>query len=462
MSSYEDTDADGPGLNLTLRQLAWPIYTPTLFQAVGDGVAIPLIPIMVHQLFDSTESMVGAAVSVFALGRLCVNVPAGRFIAARGIRRSMLAAMQLQFFAFTLAAMAPSVGVLLLSQMARGCGFSLWSLSRQTFITANVAPDRRGRAMAGIGGMSRASLFLGPVLGGSMAAHVSIRSAMWMAAAFQVGAMVCLAWLLPAGCDGPGGAQARNDRSNGNEGDEGSASAEEHARKRSCWGIFLVHWRDLLVFGFFVFCLSAVRDARNVLHPLQALVGLELGNDSVGHVVAFSNFVDMALFPVAGLLMDSFGRKAAAVPSLGIQALSFALLPSAGGQTSLMVVSALCGAGNGISSGMVMTIGSDLAPMDIRAQFLGLYRTFSDLGSLLGPLVVGVVAEHGGLATASWVACCIGALGAVWMAFVARETLVPKQKQRRSAPAEIPVGGGGRRQLNLPWQRQTNAAQGAR
>jgi MFS family permease len=209
-----------------------------------------------------------------------------------------------------------------------------------------------------------------------------------------------------------------------------------------------VHWRDLCTFGFFVFCLMAVRDARNVLHPLQALVGLGLGNAGVGHVVAASYFADMALFPAAGWIMDRYGRKAAAVPALGIQALSFALLPSTDGEASLMAVGALCGAGNGISSGLLMTIGSDLAPPEIRSQFLGLYRTFSDCGSLLGPLAVGVVAEHGGLAAAAWVACGIGALGAVWMMCVARETLVKQKK--RSAPLEREggagrVGGGARR-----------------
>ena len=442
--SEEDPSA-ASGLNLSLQQLMFSIYAPTLFQAISDGIAIPLIPIMVHQIFDGTGGMVGAAVAVVGVGKIGANIPAGRFIAARGMRHSMLAALQIALASFALAAVAPSVGVLLLSQVARGCGFSLWTLSRQTFIAANVASDRRGRAMAGIGGMSRVSKFLGPVLGGTVAAHVSIRAAMWLAAACEVGAIVCVARWLPAGCDGPdgpGGLGGAGHARSENGGRGGGESAEQHAEKRSCWGIFRVHWRDLLVFGFFVFCLMAVRDARNVLHPLQALVGLSIGNDGVGHVVAISYFADMALFPAAGFVMDRFGRKVAAVPSLALQALSFALLPSTGDEASLMAVGALCGAGNGISSGLLMTIGSDLAPPDMRSQFLGLYRTFSDCGSLLGPLVVGMVAEHGGLTASAWVACGIGAVGAVWMACVARETLASKTQQR-SAPLQRLPGVGG-------------------
>ena len=93
MSSEEDVEVDlgavegaeegapahseAAGLDLTLQQLTWPIYAPTLFQAIGDGISIPLIPIMVHQLFESTEGMVGATVAVVGVGKIAANpVPA--------------------------------------------------------------------------------------------------------------------------------------------------------------------------------------------------------------------------------------------------------------------------------------------------------------------------------------------------------------------------------------------------
>ena len=49
------------------------------------------------------------------------------------------------------------------------------------------------------------------------------------------------------------------------------------------------------------------------------------------------------------------------------------------------------GLGNGISAGVVMTLGADAAPPADRAQFIGGWRLCNDLGSAAGPLVIGAV-----------------------------------------------------------------------
>src|SRR4028118_1976007 len=46
------------------------------------------------------------------------------------------------------------------------------------------------------------------------------------------------------------------------------------------------------------------------------------------------------------------------------------------------------GGGTGLGSGIVMTRGSDFAPAIGRAEFLGVWRLVSDVGTAGGPLVV--------------------------------------------------------------------------
>src|SRR5262249_33667237 len=48
--------------------------------------------------------------------------------------------------------------------------------------------------------------------------------------------------------------------------------------------------------------------------------------------------------------------------------------------------------GNGLGSGIMMTLGADVAPADARVGFLSVWRTMSDSGSAIGPLVVAVLA----------------------------------------------------------------------
>ncbi len=90
--------------------------------------------------------------------------------------------------------------------------------------------------------------------------------------------------------------------------------------------------------------------------------------------------------------MDRAGRLWIAVPSMVALGLTQAALPLTGGLASLTVVAMLMGFGNGIGSGVLMTLGADVAPPRTRSQFLGVWRLCADSGSAAGPLVVSAAA----------------------------------------------------------------------
>ena len=112
--------------------------------------------------------------------------------------------------------------------------------------------------------------------------------------------------------------------------------------------------------------------------------------------------------PAGGYLSDKVGRKWAAVLSLvGIGA-GLALLGCGGGVTTLLVAAGTFGMGNGLSAGLVMTIGQDAAPRGAgRARFVGLYKNVVDSGQFAGPALVGLVAR---LASLEYAALAAGAL----------------------------------------------------
>ena len=70
----------------------------------------------------------------------------------------------------------------------------------------------------------------------------------------------------------------------------------------------------------------------------------------------------MLLFYPGGAIMDRFGRVYVAVPAMIVLGLGFMLLPLTTGATSVGLVAALMGLGNGISAGVVMTLGADASP----------------------------------------------------------------------------------------------------
>ena len=69
------------------------------------------------------------------------------------------------------------------------------------------------------------------------------------------------------------------------------------------------------------------------------------------------------------------------------------LMPLTHSSLTLLIASLLIGFGNGIGSGMMMTLGADFSPAVGRGHFLGLWRLMADPGSTTGPaLLSGVTA----------------------------------------------------------------------
>jgi MFS family permease len=91
-------------------------------------------------------------------------------------------------------------------------------------------------------------------------------------------------------------------------------------------------------------------------------------------------------------------------------------MPLSHGVVTLLIAALVLGFGNGIGSGMIMTLGADYSPLLGRAHFLGLWRLMSDIGSTGGPALLSAVTAMVSLATGIW---CTGALafaaaGVLW------------------------------------------------
>jgi hypothetical protein len=66
-------------------------------------------------------------------------------------------------------------------------------------------------------------------------------------------------------------------------------------------------------------------------------------------------------------------------------------IPFTGSATTLLLAALLIGFGNGIGSGVLMTLGADYSPARGRPQFLGIWRLLSDSGSTGGPALLSAV-----------------------------------------------------------------------
>ncbi len=370
-----------------LTRLALPVYLPAFAVNGGTAMLVPIIPIYLRDEGFSV-TMLSIVIAASGVGGVLTQVPFGRLIARIGETKTM--AMSVVAMAVTAAlfgATATAV-VLVALRLAWGVGSVGWLLSRQTFLTRTVDSCVRGRAMSVFGGVTRGAVLAGPILSGVIAARISIE------AAFVATGVVTIAGLVPLALW------------------RASPTTEAEPTNQSRQPLDLRRYRRILALaGGGQICVMAARQGRFVVLPL---LGRDAGLDveQIGLLVGVGSFADLVLFPVAGYTMDRFGRLAAIVPAFGLLAAGLFLLsarPTTGGIIAAAVV---MGIGNGIGSGSMLTVSSDLAPRHAPSEFLGALGTIRDSGKVAGPIIVGILADNASLSTSSFVLGVI-ALGAV-------------------------------------------------
>lgn len=377
----------------TLRSLAPSSFLPAALYEVGNGAVIPVIALTAIDLGAST-GVAGFMMVLLGIGQVLGDVPASSVADRLGDRRAMMLAAGLSIVAMLACYLARSLVVLGAALVLMGACNATYYLARQSYLTEVVPVALRARAMSTLGGAHRVGLFAGPFLGAIAIGVGGLRSAYLVA----VGSAVVVAVMLALIADVEVPAHSVLVRS--------AVSTRE---------VLVAHRRLFATLGLAVIGVGAVRASRQTVLPLWA-EHLGLGGQTTSLVFGVAAAVEMVLFYPGGKVMDRYGRLAVALPSMVVMGLSMMALPLTRGVASLTVVAVVMGMGNGIGSGIMMTLGADASPQDGRIRFFGIWRVLADSGNAAGPVVVSVLATVATLAAGIVSVGAIGLLTAVAMA----------------------------------------------
>ncbi len=396
--------------SLTLRQIAPAAFLPPALFAVGQGAIAPVVVLSATQL-GASPAVAALVLASAGLGQLLADIPAGTVVHRYGERPTMIGAAALTVLALLGCILAPNLAVFTLCIFVTGSGTAVWLLARQAYV-AEVVPYRlRATAMSTLGGVFRIGLFVGPFLGAAVVHFTGL----WGAYAVHIVAAAAAAGVLLVVTDVTA---------------QGSADGTGPSAVRVPVRTVVRDQRSVFAtLGVGALLISAIRAARQVVLPLWG-TNLGLSPTTISVIFGVSGAVDMLLFYPAGKVMDRYGRAFVAVPSMALLGVSLLLVPLTGSAGALLAVGLLIGVGNGMSSGLVMTLGADLAPPDRRPVFLGVWRVFYDAGNGVGPFVIAGVAAAATLGTGIAAMGVVGVLGAGWLGY-----WIPRRVPRGPRPS---------------------------
>jgi MFS family permease len=395
----------------SLRGVAVAAFLPTLLFSIGEGAIIPLIPLVAHDL-GATLAIAGFIAAMIMLGELIGDIPSGWVVSRVGERNSMIGAALLTVIAVIVCIAAPNPLVLGIGIFVIGIATAVFALARHAFMTSYVPLAYRARALSTLGGIFRAGWFVGPFIAAGLISLTGGTQAVFgVFIVCCVGAAIVLMLVPdPESTFGEPQLAVAPDGSVHRAGAEFVAE-ESHGIFRSIW----MHREVLLRLGTGAGLVGALRASRTVILPLWA-VSIGIDAPTIALIIGVAGGLDFALFYASGQIMDRFGRMWTALPSmigLGLGHLVLAGTANLPNNVGWFIgVAMFLALANGIGSGLLLTVGADLAPRANPAPFLGAWRFTGDLGSAAAPLAIAGMIAVASLSLASGVMGVIGLAGA--------------------------------------------------
>ncbi len=389
----------------------------------------PLIPIFIAEL-GITYTAAGTIMTAYFWTYTAVQVPIGVMTDRLGARRVMLAFMAVLLLGIGVFALSGSYAQGLVGRCLVGLGAAAVWLPGLRLMNEWFPPRERGR-VTGIfssgGGIGGTAALLGiPLLTDRFGWR-------WGYALTLVPALVALVAIFLVIRPGPLGATAGHPR----RAPDGSVVGP--AGRSGALGALVTVLRMPALWTFNLAVLLSYGAYLSLVTWLPAfLVRSEgLSRSTAGLVTALMTSGTIISWPAAGLISDRLGRrKAVWLFSQGMSVpvcLAFALVVPGSGVGGAITVAVLTGL---VLGGMVtpFVMVTELFPSELVGTASGVVNTFTFVGALVVPVLLGMVLDASGSFPAAFLACAaVQALGFLAACFT-RETGLAGRAEVRKAP----------------------------
>lgn len=350
-----------------------PLMASTAITMAGQGIISPILPLYA-ETFQVNVALVGMAVSSFGLARLLLNLPSGLAAGTFGRRPVMLAGALVFAAANLFAGLAGDIWSLIFWRFVCGAGSAAFQTVGHVVVADLSTPENRGRLMGYYEISFLAGVSLGPTVGGFMADWFGYASPFFLVAVLSaVGAI----WTLL------GIPETRPER---------------RADARPGRGFRPSALLRPELFALFVAAMSMFLARSGSMLSIAPLVASQRGGltaAQIGIVFTGMTLTQMVLVPFTGPLADRIGRRRMLVPCLLVTAVAILALAAAPNGWGFIAFGLLMGLSSALGGPALPAYAADVAPaIGGAGATMGLYRTYGDVGMLIGGPALGWIADQ--------------------------------------------------------------------
>ncbi|MBI4312099.1 MAG: MFS transporter [Chloroflexi bacterium] len=395
------------------------IMVTTAVTMMGQGIISPVLPLLAKE-FDIGMAMIGVTVAVFSLGRIFFNVPAGVVAERYGRRIVLISGLLIITVSSVLMALSHSFVELVVYRFFTGVGSAIYLTGALTTLADISTTENRARYMSYQQGSLLFGSSIGPALGGFAAELWGYRAAFYILAGLSALGLLWAMLQLPETSKLGGAPRTARSRGRPQERRQGPRTFKTL--------LALIASLDFVMVASYFFMVVFTRNGgRGSLLPLVGDAQAGLGPGPLGvifTVMALINF--FAVIP-AGWLADRYGRKALMIPGALMTAASLSAFIFCQSFWTFLAAAVMLGLATGVVGPAPAAFVADLAPEGGRGLAIGLFRSFGDVGGMIGPVLLGWMADTASFGWALNTNAALVALSALGVALFVREAKRTRQ-----------------------------------
>ena len=385
------------------------LVVASFFVAVGFGIIVPAIPLFARS-FGVSNAAVGLIISLFALSRFASGLFSGKLVDKFGERTVFAVGVIFVALSVGLSGMAQSYNQLLFFRAAGGLGSSMFSVAASSVILRSVSDAQRGHAQSVYNGSFLLGAITGPAIGGALAA-VSLRAPFFVyAIALSISGTVAFIFFTSEHLQAPKKAEGKK---------VAMSLKDALALKGYRYALVITFVTSWVLFG-----------VRTSILPLFITEQLKSTAAVVGWGFTISAVIQGTLILRAGRLSDERGRRFILIIGTTIALVGIIIMTLTLNPLMFFISMAIMGLGNAFLASAPATIVGDLIEGK-GGQVIALFQMAGDAGMIVGPVVVGFIADHYGYRAA------FGLSGIVFCIAIVLSMKMPETRKSRAPQAVI-------------------------